>query len=173
MPTERKLPRMLIPTIIMAVVALILFIIAVRRGQGEHLIGIRSAVSLLIEIMPLLVFALLIAGFIQVLLPHDLIGRWVGTEAGMRGILIGTLAGGLTPGGPYVSMPIVAGLLRAGAGTGTMVAFLTSWSLWAVARLPMEVGILGWRFTAVRMLSTLIFPPLAGVLANIITKLIP
>ena len=173
MSTERKLPRMLVPTIVMAVIALALFIVALRRGQGEHMIGIRSAVLLLFEIMPLLICAFLIAGFIQVLLPQDLISRWVGTEAGMRGILIGTLAGGLTPGGPYVSLPIVAGLLRAGAGTGTMVAFLTSWSLWAVARLPMEVGILGWRFTAVRLMSTLIFPPVAGVLANIITKVIP
>ena len=80
--------------------------------------------------------------------------------------MIGTLAGGLTPGGPYVSLPVVAGFLRAGAGVGTMVAFLTGWSLWAVSRLPMEVGILGWRFTIVRFVCTFFFPPIAGLLAQ-------
>ena len=123
-----------------------------------------------IQILPLLILAFLTASMIQQLLPEDLLSRWVGTESGFKGILMGTLAGALTPGGPYVSMPIAAGLLKAGAGTGTMVAFLTSWSLWAVARLPMDIGIMGWKFTAIRFGSVFFFPPLAGVLANIIVK---
>jgi uncharacterized membrane protein YraQ (UPF0718 family) len=67
-----------------------------------------------------------------------------------------------------VSLPIVAGLLKTGAGIGTMVAFLTGWSIWAVSRLPMEVGILGWKFVFIRLVSTFIFPPLAGWIAQII-----
>ena len=47
-----------------------------------------------------------------------------------------------------------------------MVAFLTGWSLWAVGRIPMEVGIMGWKFTVIRLASTLIFPPIAGLLAQ-------
>lgn len=103
---------------------------------------------------------------IQILLPRELLSKWIGAESGMRGILIGTVAGGLTPGGPYVSLPIVAGLLRSGASIGTMVAFLTAWSLWAVGRLPMEVGILGWKFTLIRITSTFFFPPIAGFIAQ-------
>jgi uncharacterized membrane protein YraQ (UPF0718 family) len=63
-------------------------------------------------------------------------------------------------------LPLAAGLLRAGAGLGTMVAFLTAWSLWAVARMPMELGIMGWRFTLVRFACTFFFPPIAGFLAQ-------
>ena len=74
----------------------------------------------------------------------------------------------LTPGGPYVSLPVALGLLRAGAGAGTMVAYLTGWSLWAIARLPMEVGILGWKLTMIRFVSTLIFPPIAGLIAHLL-----
>ncbi|MFQ5870056.1 MAG: permease, partial [Candidatus Zixiibacteriota bacterium] len=98
--------------------------------------------------------------------PEELLSRWVGKESGLRGILIGTLAGGLTPGGPFVSLPVAAGFLRAGASIGTMVAFLTGWSLWAVSRLPMEVGIMGWKFTVVRLATTFFFPPIAGLIAN-------
>lgn len=170
MPRERKSNQMLVSTLIMAAIALVLFIIAYSRGTGEHIVGLKSALTITIQTLPLIIFAFIIAGLIQVLLPHDLLNRWVGTEAGLRGILIGTLAGGITPGGPYVSLPIVAGLIRAGAGPGTMVAFLTSWSLWAVARLPMEVGILGWRFTLIRLASTFFFPPIAGFLAHFIAR---
>lgn len=157
---------MLIPTIIMAVLALVLLYIGYQKGEGQHLTGLKSAFDMLIEIVPLLVFAFVIAGMVTVLLPEELMSRWVGKESGFRGILIGTLAGGLTPGGPFVSLPVAAGFLRAGASVGTMVAFLTGWSLWAVSRLPMEVGIMGWKFTAVRLASTFFFPPIAGIIAN-------
>jgi len=126
-----------------------------------------QALNMTVEILPLLAFAFIIAGMIQVLLPQELLSKWVGVESGMRGILIGTVAGGLSPGGPYVSLPIVAGLLRSGASVGTMVAFLTGWSLWAIARLPMEVGIIGWEFTLIRIGSTFFFPPIAGLIAQI------
>jgi len=161
---------MLVPTIIMGVIALVLYIVAYSRGGGQHTAGLKIAVGTTLEILPLIFFAFIVAGLVQTLLPHDLLSRWVGVESGLRGILIGTIAGGFTPGGPYVSLPVVASLIKAGAGNGTMVAFLTSWSLWAVARLPIEVGILGWKFTAVRIASTFFFPPVAGIIANIMSK---
>jgi len=70
------------------------------------------------------------------------------------------------PGGPYVSLPIAAGLLRTGASIGTMVAFLTGWSLWAITRLPLEIGIMGWKFWLIRLACTFFFPPIAGLIAN-------
>jgi len=157
---------MLIPTIIMGVLAIVLIFIAYNKGGGEHILGLKSAGSMLLQIAPLLIFAFIIAGIVQVILPVELISKWVGTESGLRGILIGTVVGGFAPGGPYVSLPIAAGLLRVGASVGTMVAFLTSWSLWAVSRLPMELGIMGWKFTLIRIACTFFFPPIAGIIAN-------
>jgi uncharacterized membrane protein YraQ (UPF0718 family) len=157
---------MLIPTIIMGVIAVILLYIGYQKGGGEHILGLKAGGNMLLQIAPLLIFAFIIAGMIQVLLPTETISRWIGTESGFRGLLIGTVAGGLAPGGPYVSLPIAAGLLRAGASVGTMVAFLTAWSLWAVTRLPLEVGLMGWQFTLIRLACTFFFPPIAGLIAN-------
>ena len=103
---------------------------------------------------------------VRVLIPQELISKWVGAESGFRGILIGSVLGGIMPGGPYVSMPIIAGLLRTGAGIGTMVALITSWSLIAIARLPMEIGILGWKFSLIRLACVFFFPPIAGLIAS-------
>ena len=147
-------------TIVMGILAVILVLIGYFRGS-------KAGLNMTLLILPLLICAFIIAGMIQVLLPQEIISRWVGAESGLRGILIGTIAGGLSPGGPYVSLPIAAGLLKAGAGTGTMVAYLTGWSLWAITRLPMEVGIMGWKFTYIRLVSTFIFPPIAGIIANL------
>lgn len=159
---------MLIPTVLMLILAIILLFIGYYRGQGQHILGMKSALNITIEILPLLIFAFIVAGMIQILLPQEILSRWIGAESGMRGILIGSVVGGFAPGGPYVSLPIAAGLLRSGASVGTMVAFITGWSLLAFGRLPMEVGILGWKFTLIRLLSTFFFPPIAGIIAQAI-----
>lgn len=111
-------------TLITGLIALVLFIIATRMGGGKNIKGLLSAWNMTIEIMPILIFAFIIAGLLQVILPQDLLSKWLGTESGFKGIMIGTIAGSLTPGGPYVSLPIVAALLKSGAGYGTLVAYL-------------------------------------------------
>ncbi len=157
---------MLIPTVIMGVIAIALLYIGYQRGGGEHVVGLKSAGNLLLQILPLLIFAFIIAGMIQVLIPKELISKWVGTESGFCGILIGSALGGLMPGGPITSLPVAAGLLRVGASIGTMVAFLTGWSLLALTRLPMEIGIMGWKFALIRLACVFFFPPIAGLIAN-------
>src|SRR4030042_6532447 len=166
MPSKKRKSNMLIPTIIMAVLAIGLVVYGYYKGEGQHTIGLKSAMDMTIQVLPLLIFAFIVAGMVQVLVPQEVLSKWVGEESGLRGILIGTVAGGLSPGGPYVSLPLAAALFKSGASMGTMVAYLTGWSLWAIARLPMEVGILGWRFTLIRFVSTFIFPPIAGLIAQ-------
>jgi uncharacterized membrane protein YraQ (UPF0718 family) len=151
----------------MGVLAIVLLLIGYYRGQGQHLTGLRAAIAMTLDVAPLLIFAFIISGMVQVLIPQEVISRWIGAKSGMRGIFIGAAAGGLAPGGPYVSLPIVAALLRSGASIGTTVAFLTGWLLWAVTRLPMEIGILGLRFTLIRLACTFFFPPIAGLIAQV------
>ncbi len=157
---------MVIATVIMGVLAIILVSVGYYKGGGEHVLGLKSAMNMTIQILPLVILAFIVAGMIQTLVSHEFLSKWIGKGSGIRGILIGTVAGSLTPGGPYVSLPIAAGLLRSGASVGTTVAFLTGWSLWAFGRLPLEVGIMGWKFTLIRIASTFLFPPIAGLIAN-------
>jgi uncharacterized protein len=105
---------------------------------------------------------------VQILIPKEIIAKWVGAESGLRGIMIGTVVGSFTPGGPYVSLPMMVVLLRSGSGIGTVVAFLTAWSLLAIAQLPMEIGILGVKFALVRRAVSFFFPPIAGILAQLL-----
>ena len=157
---------MLVPTLLMGALALVLLYIGHSRGEDQHLTGLRAGLDMTVQVMPLLIAAFVVAGMVQVLVPDELVTEWVGSESGTRGILVGSAAGALAPGGPYVSFPLAAGFLKAGASVGTMVAFVTAWSLWSVHRLPMEVGILGWKFTLVHMASTILFPPIAGLIAH-------
>jgi|SRR3989338_902640 len=157
---------MFLTTVVMIILAVIFGIIAFLEGKPVFLSGANSGLKLFLGILPMLFFAFILAGFIQALIPKEAINRWIGKESGLKGIFIGCLAGSLVPGGPYTSFPIVASLVKTGASIGTVVSFITAWSLWAFTRLPIEIGVVGFKLAFVRLASTFIFPPLAGLIAQ-------
>ena len=153
-------------TIIMVALAVILTIVAYFRG-GVHLAGLKLGAKTIWDNLLLLLASFAVAGLARVLIPRELISQWLGTQAGFKGILLGCVAGGIVPGSPYSVFPIIASFYEAGAGIGTTVGFVTAYSLWSVVRLPLEVGIIGPKVALVRMISTLIFPPIAGLIAQL------
>ncbi len=153
--------------LLLAFVALALAGLAWWRGGPDlALAGLVNGSKTLFSVVPLLIAAFLIAGLIQTLVTRETVARWLGAGAGWRGIALACLGGALIPGGPYVYYPISAALLKAGAGLGVLVAFVTAKNLWSLSRLPLEFALLGPRLTLIRLAATLLLPPLLGFLAE-------
>jgi len=159
-------------TLILAVVAAILLAIAFWRGRDLPLAGLLAGGRTLWRNLPLLLLSFIIAGLAQVLIPKELIIRWLGTEAGIKGIFVGCVAGGLVPGAPYATFPLVAALYQAGASLGAVVGFVSAWALWSVSRLPVEMALIDPKPALVRYAVTFVVPPIAGLLAEAITRLL-
>jgi uncharacterized membrane protein YraQ (UPF0718 family) len=153
--------------IIMGVLLLGVVGLAAWRG-GWPLVseGLKRGGKESVTLLPLLVVVFVLTGFVQVLLPRELVAHWLSDEAGWRGIGVAWVAGALTPGGGPIGMPLAAALVRSGAGLGVVVTYLTSLSLLSFIRLPMEVAIYGGRLTGLRLLISVLFPPVAGLLAH-------
>lgn len=154
----------MVTTFIMFGAAIILTVIAYFRGA--HIEGLKTGGKTLLNIFPLLIASFAIAGMIQVLIPKEFIAKWLGKESGFKGIMVGWLGGILIPGGPYILFPIIASLYKAGAGIACLVTLIASWGLGTLWRLPFEISIIGPRFTLMRISTTLILPPIAGLLAK-------
>lgn len=161
---------MLVSTIIFAILALALVGWSFFSGQNHQVTGLKLAWQMTIQTLPLLICVFIVAGMMQTMLPKDLIAGWIGEESGLRGIMIGSVAGIFIPGGPMLALPLLGGFLKSGAGIGTLVAMMTSWSLISVSKVLMEVGILGWRFSLMRIVSSFMLAPLAGIIAQFLFK---
>jgi len=109
-----------------------------------------------------------IAQLALALIPKEQIAQWIGQESGWRGIWIGSLAGVLAPGGPMIVFPMAAGFLQAGAGLGTLVAYVTAWSMWGARILLLESALIDPKFALFRFLSCVFVPPLAGGIAHLV-----
>lgn len=146
----------------------------VREGWGGVGKGFRETGSLFWSVVPNLAIGFTLAGFLTLLLPQDLVARWLGEESGFTGLLVGSAAGMLTPGGPFTHFPILASLMTKGAAIGPVSAYIAAWALIGVHRIVIwEAPMMGWRFVAVRALSCLLLPPVIGLLAQAVAALIP
>ena len=167
---EKRRPAVNTTTLFLGGVALALLVIAFGRGRDLPVAGLLAAWRTLWRNLGIILLSFIIAGLAQVLIPRELITRWLGTGAGIKGVLIGCLVGGLVPGAPYAVCPVVAGLYKAGAGLGTVVGFVTAWSLWSVSRLPVEMALIEPRVALVRYAITFVMPPVAGVAAHLLSR---
>src|SRR5256712_3072950 len=139
-------------TIVLVVLALVLAAVAYLKDPGLPLIGAKNGFSMLRFILPRLVPALMLAGLMQVLIPQEVVSRHFGRAGGLRAILMATVAGVLTPGGPMVSVPFMVALAHSGAALPSLVAYMTSWSLFGIQRIiAWEAPLMGWRFVIVRL----------------------
>ncbi len=157
---------------ILAGIAAGLLIYALLRGENLAIAGIKLAGATVWNNLIIIIAGFLIAGLMQVLLPKELISAWLGDAAGVKAVLIGCVTGGLIPGSPYAVFPIVAGFYKAGAGLGAMVGFVTAWSLWSVSRLPVEMALINPKVALIRYGITFIVPPVAGLLAHGLGKVL-
>ncbi len=123
--------------------------------------------GLLLDLMPRVTVALAIAALIWFLLPRERVSRLVGTQSGLRGLVIATLAGMVTPGGPASAYALLGVLAASGADRGALVTYITAWALLGLQRvLVWDVPFMGPDFAALRILVCLPLPLVAGLIAR-------
>ena len=148
--------------------AIVAGIAVLLRRNVDTRSALRVARNNALFMLPRMPLALLGAGFLATLIPEESIGPWIGPDSGMRGVLIATLVGSVTPSGPIVSFPIAIALMKAGAGLPQTIAFLTAWSVLALHRvMAWEVPFLGFGFAGRRLSVSWFLPPFAGLLAGL------
>jgi uncharacterized membrane protein YraQ (UPF0718 family) len=158
--------------IIVYAIALLLAVVAYLKGEERHILGITEAMKTFLVVFPTLIGAFLIAGYVRVLVPEEVVREWLGRESGLKGILVGYVAGTLTFGGPFISFPIAASLYHAGGSVMTVTTYITSWALWGGGIIFYEFSILGPRLFTVRLIASIFFPLLAGIIAAFLARLL-
>ncbi len=145
--------------------------VLVRDARGHFLDVLMGDIGLFAEMLPKMLAGCLIAAFVTLLLPREMIVRWVGHESGILGLLVAMLAGFVLPGGPITVYPVAGAFFAAGADAGAVVAFITSWTLTGATRaLVWELPFFGGDFVLWRILAAIPLPLVAGLLARLAVR---
>ena len=143
----------------------------VRDGREHFFAILLGDVTLFAEMLPKVLAGCLIGAFVTLLLPREMVARWVGHESGFTGLLIAAFFGFLLPGGPITIYPVAGAFLVMGADAGAVVAFIVSWTLIGYTRARVwELPFFGPDFVLWRIIEALPLPIVAGLLARIAVR---
>jgi hypothetical protein len=144
----------------------VLALLAALRGRILLHDGLRTGVIEFLHLLPRIGIGVVGSGYIAEVLPKAMIAPWLGPESGLTGVLLATLGGALTPGGPVVGFAVGAAALKGGAGAPQVIAYSTAWALYAIHRLVIwEVPMMPARIVWLRAAVSLPLPFIAAALA--------
>jgi uncharacterized membrane protein YraQ (UPF0718 family) len=131
---------------------------------GSTLAGFLKEVAIFLPAMFILV------GLFDVWVPRRIVERHVGAAAGPMAIVWMLLLGTLQAGPLYGAFPVAVALYRKGASLRNVFIYLGAFSGLKIPMLTFEVGFLGWRFSLVRAVVTVI---VFVLLAYLLERLLP
>ena len=169
---QRRRPALDWSTAVLLIVVLAAALTVYIRDGGAHFLAVLwSDFEILFSMLGKVLAGCLIGAFVTLLLPRELVARWVGAESGFIGIAIATVAGAILPGGPFTIYPIAGAFVAIGADIGAITTFVTSWSLLGYARAVVwELPFFGPEFVGWRLLISLPLPIVAGLLARFVMR---
>ncbi|MGD1888696.1 MAG: permease [Cohaesibacteraceae bacterium] len=140
-----------------------------RDGAARFLEILRDDAVLWLTVLPKVAAGVMVAAFLRILLPKEVVARWIGERSGLKGLFVATLAGALIPGGPMTIFPIATSLYLSGADRGSTVAFITGWLTLGINRAVVwELSFFEPEFVVLRTLVSLPIPILCGIAARML-----
>lgn len=137
------------------------------KGPDAVSAALESDLRILLDLLPRVLVALSIAALVWVMIPRERMRALVGSESGLRGLVVATAAGTVTPGGPSSAYSLLAVLGVSGADRGAMVAYIVAWATLGMQRiLVWDFPFMGTDFAFLRFLVSLPLPVVAGLIAR-------
>ncbi len=129
--------------------------------------ALANDVDVLLTLLPRVGVAISVAALLWVMLPRDKVSHFIGRDSGLRGLVIATIAGTITPGGPSSAYALLAMLGAAGADRGAMIAYIAAWATLGLQRiLVWDLPFMGGEYALVRFAVCVPLPIIAGLIAR-------
>ena len=117
-----------------------------------------------IEMMVILPAVMVIMGLFAVYISDETVVKHMGKTSGIKGIALSILIGTLPTGPLYIAFPMAATLLKKGARVSNIIVFLSAWACIKIPQEMVEVQFLGIDFMLLRLILTVVFVIIMGVI---------
>jgi len=137
-------------TIVLYVVAASLLGLSFSRDREKTKRAILKGAKAFEGILPQLLVVLLAVAAMLALFDPDVVSRLIGERSGFFGVIAASVVGAIALIPAFVAFPAAAELLRNGAGTLQIAAFVSSLMMVGIVTLPMEIKYFGRRAAITR-----------------------
>ena len=143
-------------------------LLSIFPDRKRTVIGVSS--NFFIEMILILPAVMVMLGLFEVWVPKNIVVKYIGKASGMKGILLSLTLGALPTGPLYIAFPMAAALIRKGAKISNIVIFLSAWACIKIPQEMVELQFLGLHFMLSRLILTVAFVIIMGLLIEMIMK---
>lgn len=132
------------------VLAVVLYVWAFAAAPDKALQALAVGWRTLLGILPIIAAVFAALGLFNVWVDKKKIASRLGKGGGIKAVAIASLAGTILVGPVYVIFPLLKAVREHGARWAVVGAVLAAWAV-KVPMVPMEIGMLGLRFSVARI----------------------
>ncbi len=144
-------------TIITYILAIGLLLISFFKDRKKTKEALKKAWKSFENILPQLSSILIIIGILLAILSPETISRLIGQESGWFGIATASIIGSITLIPGFVAFPLVAALLKSGAGFMQIAVFISTLMMVGIATMSMEIKCFGKKAAILRNALAFVF----------------
>ncbi len=144
------------------IIVIVVVLLSVFPAKTEAVTSISK--EYFIEMIIILPAVMVIMGLFAVFIPNETVVKYLGKTSGIKGIAVSILIGTLPTGPLYIAFPMAAVLLKKGARVSNIIVFLSAWACIKIPQEMVELQFLGGEFMFLRLILTVIFVILMGVI---------
>lgn len=145
-----------------AILAVGFFLLLIFPEKKE--VAAATAWSYFVEMMVILPAVMVIMGLFSVFISTEQVVKYLGKASGVKGPLLAIFFGALPTGPLYIAFPLASALIKKGARISNVVVFISAWACIKIPQELVELQFLGFKFMGTRLLLTIFFVILMGLL---------
>ena len=138
--------------ILVAAAYIVMFLLKPDMGVAS----VKNSVYYIKEMIMIMPVIFVLTALLDTWIPKEQIMRFLGREAGIKGVVFALVLGSVSAGPIYAAFPLCVMLHKKGASIRNLVIILSAWAVIKVPMLLNEMKFLGLRFMAVRWALTVI-----------------
>ncbi len=138
-------------------IAAVFFAVSLTKSREKTKAAAMKGLKALAGILPQMATVVIAISMGLAMLDPATISRFIGNDSGWVGTVVAGLLGSITLIPGFVAFPAAGELLRGGAGTLQIAAFVSSLMMVGVVTLPMEIKYFGKRAAVTRNALALLF----------------
>ncbi|WP_432408870.1 permease [Wukongibacter sp. M2B1] len=128
----------------------ILLILSYRKNKKKTILALKKAWKIFLSVLPQFLAILFLVGLLLAFSDSETIQRVIGTEAGIKGMIISSIVGAISLIPVLVAFPISSELLKNGAGLMQITVFICTLTTVGLVTLPLESKFLGKKVALLR-----------------------
>ena len=148
---------------------IVLYIWAFGKDSDRACQALHQGLSIFLSVLPIIISVFGLVGLIQVWISRDFVVRLLGKEGGLKGLLIAVICGTLLIGPAYIIFPLLMSIHRQGARWAVITIVLSAYTV-KLPMIPLEIQFLGWDFSFLRAILTLLLSIPTGLFVEAIME---